>query len=119
MKKLCVLAAIFMLVVSAFAESVADYRKAAEQGDADAQYNLGLFYANGDGVSKDFAEAVKWWRKSAEQGNVEAQYRLGVCYKNGDGVTKNFAEAAKWCRKAAQQGHQQAKIILNDLGESW
>ena len=54
-----------------------------------------------------------------EQELARAQYNLGVCYKNGDGVTKNFAEAAKWCRRAAQQGHQQAKIILNDLGESW
>ncbi len=52
------------------------YRKAAEQGDAAAQYNLGLCYCNGWGVSKDMTEAVEWYRKAAEQGNAPAQEKL-------------------------------------------
>ena len=48
------------------------YRKEAEQGRADAQYSLGVCYANGEGVTKDEKEAVKWFRKAAEQGNVKA-----------------------------------------------
>ena len=49
-------------------EAVKWYRKAAEQGDADAQYNLGWMYKNGYGISQDDSEAVKWFRKVAEQG---------------------------------------------------
>ena len=49
------------------------YRKAAEQGDADAQYNLGYSYSNGEGVEKDEEEAVKWYRKAAEQGYEKAK----------------------------------------------
>ena len=51
-----------------YAEAVKCYRKAAEQGDAAAQYNLGVIYYNGEGVTQDYAEAVKWYRKAAEQG---------------------------------------------------
>ena len=62
------------------AEAVKWYRKAAEQNDAEAQYNLGVCYANGQGVAKDEVEAVKWYRKAAEQNYAAAQYNLGVCY---------------------------------------
>ena len=54
-------------------EAVKWCRKAAEQNDAEAQYNLGVCYANGRGVAKDEAEAVKWYRKAAEQNNARAQ----------------------------------------------
>ena len=52
------------------------YRKAAEQGQVDAQYNLGSFYRKGWGVPKDYAEAVKWYRKAAEQGDEDAKAAL-------------------------------------------
>ena len=54
------------------------YRIAAEQGDVGAQYNLGVMYADGEGVPEDDAEAVRWYRIAAEQGDVGAQYNLGV-----------------------------------------
>lgn len=54
------------------------YRKAAEQGDADAQHNIAVMYRNGDGVEKDIQQAVMWCRKAAEQGVAPAQYNLGV-----------------------------------------
>ncbi|MDG4550199.1 MAG: hypothetical protein P9G45_07275, partial [Candidatus Contendobacter sp.] len=79
------------------AEAVMWY-KAAEQGDADAQFNLGVMYDNGQGVRKDEAEAVKWYRKAAEQGNADAQNNLGWMYTNGQGVRKDEAEAVKWYR---------------------
>jgi TPR repeat protein len=56
----------------------------AEQGDADAQFLLGLRYYQGNGVAKDFVEAVKWYRKAAEQGHLFAQMSLGYCYKDGE-----------------------------------
>ena len=66
------------VVPEAHAESATWFRKAAEQGHAAAQYNLGAMCANGQGVSKDYIEAVKWLRKAAEQGHAEAQFRLGL-----------------------------------------
>ena len=77
-------------------------RKAAEQGDADAQYNLGVCYDNGRGVPQDYAEAVKWYRKAAEQGDADAQYNLGVCYIFGRGVKRDCEEAEKWFIKAVE-----------------
>ncbi|MEG1553077.1 MAG: sel1 repeat family protein, partial [Kiritimatiellia bacterium] len=57
-------------------EAVKWYRKAAAQGYANAQTNLGICYAKGEGVARDEAEAVKWWRKAAEQGVAEAKKEL-------------------------------------------
>ncbi len=91
------------------------YRAAAEQGDAEAQSNLGVCYKNGWGVNEDMAEAVKWFRAGAEQGYVQAQYSLGVCYENGWGVSKDIAEAVKWYRAAAEQGNEAAKKALQNL----
>ena len=51
-------------------EAVRWYRMAAEQGDANAQFNLGVMYDNGEGVSEDDVEAVRWWRLAAEQGHA-------------------------------------------------
>jgi TPR repeat protein len=95
------------------AEAVKWYRKAAEQGDAGAQLNLGVCYENGTGVAKDEAEAIKWYRLAAEQGCAGAQYNLGLYYGNGQGVVKDEAEAVKWYRKAAEQGNASAQ---NNLG---
>jgi TPR repeat protein len=58
------------------AEAVRWYRKAAEQGDADGQFNLGFMYAKGQGVTQDQAEAVRWYRKAAEQGDAVAKREL-------------------------------------------
>ena len=91
------------------------YRKAAEQGDAAAQYELGYCYFFGEGVEQDMAESVKWWRKAAEQGDAKAQSRLGHCYFFGEGVSKDNAESLKWFRKAADQGNGLAKDALKKL----
>ena len=93
-------------------EAVKWYRKAAEQGNADGQYNLGDMYANGSGVVKDEAEAVKWYRKSAEQGNANGQCNVGSMYANGSGVVKDEAEAVKWYRKSAEQGNAYGQYNL-------
>ena len=86
------------------AQDIEQLRKAAEQGDADAQFNLGLMYDIGKGVPQDYQEAVKWYRMAAEQGYADAQYFLGLSYATGEGVPENDAEAVKWYRKAAEQG---------------
>jgi hypothetical protein len=95
------------------------WRKAAEQGDAEAQNQLGECYYYGKGVKKDETEANKWYhkaieqyRKAAEQGDAKAQYNLGVCYYIGIGVEQNKVVAIKWLRKAADQGDEQARDAL-------
>jgi hypothetical protein len=91
------------------------YRKAADQGDADAQYKLGLLYDNGQGVPLDYAEAAKWYRKAADQENADAQFKLGLLYDNGQGVPQDYAEAAKWYRKAADQENACGQYLLGIL----
>lgn len=91
------------------------YLKAARQGDAEAQFYLGLCYNYGDGVEKDLSEAVKWYRKAADQGDALAQYNLGICYDNGYGVEKDLSEAVIWFRKAADQGLAEAQNMLRKL----
>jgi formylglycine-generating enzyme len=98
------------------AEAIKWYRKSARQGNATAQYNLGIIYRNGrDDVPQNYAEAAKWYRKAAEQGDVGAQNNLGRMYANGWGVPENDAEAVKWYRKAAEKGHARAQINLGSM----
>jgi len=87
-------------------------RKIAEDGDAQAQYILGLCYDEGRGVTKDPAEAVIWFQRAAEQGHVDAQYALGCHYNGENGLPKVPSEAAKWWEKAATQGHAGAQYCL-------
>ena len=82
------------------AKASAWYRKAAEQGHAMAQLNIGIAYNQGQGVPQDYAQAAVWWRKAAEQGIGQAQSNLGVLYFNGQGVRQDNAQAAFWYQKA-------------------
>lgn len=84
------------------------YKPLAEQGNAFAQFNLGLMYYNGEGVIKDYREAVRWWRKAAEQGDADAQYNLGVMYHNGHGVLQDDRTAHMWHNIARANGSDQA-----------
>ncbi len=87
-----------------YVTALQEWRPLAEQGYADAQYNLGLMYDNGLGVPQDDKEAVKWYRKAADQGDSDAQTNLGQMYRQGLGVPRDDKEAAKWYRLAADQG---------------
>ncbi len=87
----------------------------AETGDAQAQYNLGIYYDQGQGVAQDHAEAVKLYREAADQGFAEAQNELGLCYiSSGEGLSlaRGFVEAVKWFREAANQGYAEAQCNL-------
>ena len=98
------------------AKAVQWYRKAADQGNADAQDHLGWMYVSGTGVTQDEAEAANWYRKAADQGYANAQLQLGLMYKIGSGVEANEAEAVKWLLKAAEQGCRDAEFILGCMG---
>ena len=93
-------------------QDIEQLRKDAEQGDATAQYNLGVMYAEGQGVPQDYQQAVNWFRKAAEQGYASAQYNLGFSYATGEGVPQDYQEAVNWWRKAAEQGYTSAQFNL-------
>ncbi len=84
----------------------------AEHGDAEAQFNMGLAYTLGDGVSEDEAEAAKWWQKAAAQGHADSQYNLCQMYTAGQGVPQDYEQAAAWCLKAAEQDVLHAQYNL-------
>ena len=81
---------------------------AAEQGDAESEYCLGVLYDNGEGVPEDSVQAATWLRKAAEQGNVDAQFALGLAYKTGHGVPEDEAQAAIWLKRASDEVHADA-----------
>lgn len=85
--------------------AIKEFTKLAENGDANAQANLGYMYYAGEGIAQSFENAVFWYRKAATQGNRDAQYNLAVSYAFGEGVSQDLAEAAIWYRRAAEQGH--------------
>jgi len=99
-------------------ESVKWIRKAAEQGDAEAQSKLGTMYNKGRGVAQSDTEAVNWYRKAAEQGDAKAQNNLGVMYVSGRGVAQSVSEAGNWFRKAADQGVAEAQLNLGAMYEN-
>ena len=71
------------------------FRTAAEQGNAYAQFNLGLMYKKGEGVSHDDARAFIWLRLAALQGLAFAQNHLGAMYYHGRGVVQSDEEAVQ------------------------
>ena len=91
--------------------------KVAEQGDAEAQYQLARMYNKGEGVTRDYGQAVAWCRKAAEQGHEEAQFGLGVMYNEGRGVTRDYEAAYGWYARSAAhaQGNVVATLALDEL----
>jgi hypothetical protein len=97
-------------------QAVEWYRKAAEQGHAKAQLQLGLVHEHGEGgPARDAAQAAAWYRKAAEQGEPSAQFLLGKLYDAGRGVPQDKREAARWYEAAAAQGEVLALSYLGLL----
>jgi len=90
-------------------------RPLAEQGLAQAQFNLGMMYALGNGVPQDYTEAVKWHRLAAKQGHANAQFNLGLMYAKGNGVPQDYKEAAKWYQLASEKGIAEAQDNLGSM----
>ncbi len=89
------------------------YRIRAEQGDAEAQFQLGCIYQMG--VLKDYTKSAEWHHRAAEQGYLGSQYSLGELYYEGKGVAQDYQLAEKWWRKAAEQGHFLAEFNLGTM----
>ena len=86
----------------------------AKNGNAEAQYQLGICYANGYGVTIDRKLAVKHFCNAAEQGHAEAQYQLGICHFHGYGVPTNQSLAVTHWERAAKQGLAKAQYQLGN-----
>lgn len=87
-------------------------RKKAEQGNPEAELELGSFYASGTGVSRSPSKAFKWHQKAAEHGLARAQYQLGMDYGQGLGVKEDQEAALSWFVKAADQGLLEAQFAV-------
>ena len=77
-----------------------EWKAAAEAGQAEAEFDLGVLYAQGKGVPRDLTTAERWYRKAAEQGNAEAEFALGQMYSLGWGVPRDEADALRWFEMA-------------------
>lgn len=98
-----------------FASALESFKAAAAKGNAEAQFNLGLMFLNGEGVPQDYKQALNWFEQSASKGNVKAQVNLGRMYAKGKGMLSNHGIAASWFRKAADQGYADAQYSLGIL----
>jgi len=110
------------LSVLAFAEggSFEKIKMQAEDGNAQAQFKLGIMYFYGQETAQNYKEALKWFQKAAEQELPEAQCNTGLMYYEGKGVPQNLTEALKWLNKAAKQNNPKAQYNLGamySLGE--
>ena len=91
-----------------YATTLRLWRPLADQGDAQAQFNLGVIYAKGQGVPQDYVEAMKWFRKAADQGDASAQSNLGFMYAKGQGVSEDYVRAHMWFNLSAAHGNKVA-----------
>jgi Sel1 repeat len=90
-------------------------RARADQGDANAEYELARFYYQGKGVPQSDSEAVALYRKAADQGFARGQTDLAYMYSQGKGVPLDYAESARWYRKAAKQGDDYSQRALDSM----
>ena len=90
------------------------YTKSAEQGNAEAQRELGACYYVGEGVPQDYEKGVYWFTKAAEQGDAGGQYYLGQSYLFDKSVPRDYEKAVYWLTKAVEQNSLDAKALLGD-----
>ena len=88
---------------------------AADQGKADAQFDIGVMYEKGRGVAQSYQDAMLWYQKAAAQDYAPAEYNLGVLFDKARGVPLDFVEAMRWYRQAAGQGYAPAQYNLGLL----
>jgi TPR repeat protein len=95
-----------------FATALREFRPLAEQGDAGAQFILGVMYRKGEGVPQNDKTAVKWYTLAAELGFAGAQTLLGFMHRKGEGVLQDYKTAVNWYTLAAEQGNATAQSNL-------
>ena len=98
-----------------YKEAIKHWELLANNGNANAQFNLGKMYEKGMGVTKSDYHAFQWINKAAKLGHTNAQYTLGYMYRNGSGVVKNANQTVKWFKEAGKKGHAKAQFNLGAM----
>jgi Sel1 repeat-containing protein len=94
------------------AQRLAYFQRGAQAGDPNAEMQLAIIYAKGDGVAQDYTTAATWFRAAGNSGVARAQFDLGVMYERGRGVPVDLTQATDWYLKAAQGGFPLAQYNL-------
>ncbi len=92
-------------------------RQVAEQGDAQAQYELGELYYEGRQTERDLRQALHWFERSSLQGNAQAQLRLGTMFAQGEGVQANNVQAYIVLKMAAVNGSDEAMDSADQVAD--
>ena len=87
-------------------------RKAAQEGDAIAQYEVARRFSEGRAIPQDLEAAADWYQRAAAQGLAPAQYALATLYEKGNGVDQDVSMAEMWYKRAADQGNRKAMYNL-------
>ena len=95
--------------------ALSNWKPMAEKGVSNAQYNVGLMYHNGLGVTQNYNEAYKWLLESSEQGNLNSIRLLSTMYALGNGIPKDFLKSYMWAKIGADNDDQNSKLMLNGL----
>lgn len=97
-----------------FESAVEIYIKAAEEGNAEAQFDIGYAYFNGEGIQRDYTSAAMWFKRAAKQNFAKAQYNLAYCYMNGRGVPRDYDKAFDYLKLSAENNYKRAQLTLAD-----
>lgn len=85
-----------------FEEAAIAYLISANEGNAEAQFDIAYAYFNGEGIERDYASAAMWFKRSARQNYAKAQYNLAYCYMNGRGVPRDYDKASDLLHQSAK-----------------
>ena len=100
-----------------YAQALDEYVRFAEQGDAQAQCNLGVMYGLGLGVGQSYTKAMGWYAEAARRGSAKAQANLGWMYGTGRGTPQDYTSAYAWYSVAAADGEDTARYNRDLLAE--
>ena len=100
-----------------FATALREWTPLAILGNAAAQYNLGVMYDKGQGVTQDDKIAIKWWKLAAKQGYASAHNNLGFMYANGKGIPQDYILGYMWWYIAASNGHKDAVVGRDEVSK--
>ena len=98
-----------------YATALRAFRAEADEGDPQAQNNIGYMYEYGWGEPQDYKKAMEWYKKAAKKSLAEAEYNVGILYHNGYGVAKNNSEAKNWFEKAARKNFRDAEFMMGNI----
>ena len=97
-----------------FEKAVEVYRQSAEEGNAEAQFDIGYAYYTGEGIGRDYTSAAMWFKRSAKQQFAKAMYNLAYCYMNGRGVPRDYDKAYSMLVESAEKNYKRAQLTLAD-----